>query len=58
MILAHIKQKPNIQYLQKLEYGENVHYCNFMVSHANQLINSKHLQRFPEPSKSSLSLVH
>ncbi len=26
--------------------------------HANQLINSKHLQRFPEPSKWSLSLVH
>ncbi len=26
--------------------------------HANQLINSKHLQSFPEPSKWSLSLVH
>ncbi len=26
--------------------------------HANQLINSKHLQRYPEPSKWSLSLVH
>ncbi len=26
--------------------------------HANQLINSKYLQRFPEPSKWSLSLVH
>ncbi len=26
--------------------------------HANQLINSKHLQRFPEPSQWSLSLVH
>ncbi len=26
--------------------------------HANQLIISKHLQRFPEPSKWSLSLVH
>ncbi len=26
--------------------------------HANQLINSKHLQMFPEPSKWSLSLVH
>ncbi len=29
-----------------------------MVTCPNQLINSKHLQRFPEPSKWSLSLVH
>ncbi len=33
------------KHLNKLEYGK-------------MLINSKHLQRFPEPSKWSLSLVH
>ena len=34
---------------QKLEYCEKVQYFRLKVSHSNQLINPKHLQRVPEP---------
>ncbi|MED6262313.1 hypothetical protein ATANTOWER_017612 [Ataeniobius toweri] len=39
--------KTYTQCLRKLKYCEKVHW-KLMVSHPNQLINSKHLQRFPE----------
>ncbi len=39
--MAHIEQKPTNSLSQLIRKGW----------HANQLINSKHLQRFPEPSK-------
>ncbi len=48
MILAHIKKKKTPIHSQQIRIWWYV----------NQLINSKHLQRFPEPSKWSLSLVH
>ncbi len=47
MILAHIYQKPTNLLSQQIR----------IWWHANQLINSKHLQGFLEPSKWSLSLV-
>ena len=34
---------------RKCEYYEMVQYCRLRVSHSNQLINPRHLQRVPEP---------
>ena len=38
-----------LQFMKKCEYCEKVQYCRLKVSHSNQLINPKHLQRVPEP---------
>ena len=48
MIMAYSLQKPQIQNVRKLEYCEKVQCCGLKVSHSNQLINPKHLQRVPE----------